>query len=97
MSRKPDGFKPKCRVQISIDADLYEWLRDAQGGAVTNFSQWVENDMRQEKLKKAPLKQCPCGVCANGFNWVKWGLKCPECNHDHSQIDKRREIQERVA
>ena len=97
MTRKPMGSVPKFRTQISVDFDLYSWLKDSKGGCVNNFSAWIENIMRQEKLRKSPLKQCKCGVVANGYNWVKWGLQCPQCKLEHTQVDQRKEIVEMKA
>lgn len=89
MSRPIIESTRKSNYSLSLNPDLVQWLRSDAGGKIENLSGWVNNQLRDEKLKHN-LYTCPCATTASLEAWKKWELICPKCKKDHNKKDERK-------
>lgn len=80
----------KTRVSLTLNPDLVTWLRES--AKVLNLSAWVNEQMRDYKLKLTYISRCPCGVESGRKGWAKWRGICPNCGKDHTKDDLRERV-----
>ena len=82
-----DETTRKSNFSVSLNPELVDWLKSE--ARVINLSGWINEQMREYKLKLTRNKVCPCGVSGTNKAWSAWRGICPNCKHDHATEDKR--------
>jgi len=88
MVNKIGESERKRTFSLTLNPELVEWMR--QDAHISNFSAWVNEMMRDYKLRLTRNKVCPCGVSMGRAGWARHQGICPVCHHDHATEDKRK-------